>query len=112
MTRRQVAEGFQSNKKARKQAKIDSKRAQNIRIERETIILACEGTKTEPLYFDAIFSDLKRNHKIAVGSLIIAEHHHTNPKGVLQDLLNHPDYQSFDHQWIVIDRDEERTNGG
>ncbi len=112
MARRQGAEGFQSNKKARKQAKIDSKRAQNIRIERETIILACEGTKSEPLYFGAIFSDLKKNHKIAAGSLIIAEHHHTNPKGVLQDLLDHPDYQGFDHQWIVIDRDEERTNGG
>jgi hypothetical protein len=30
----------------------------------------------------------------------------------LQDLQNHQGYDEFDHQWIVIDRDEERTNSG
>ncbi|NOQ34867.1 MAG: hypothetical protein GQ569_03125 [Methylococcaceae bacterium] len=108
MARRKAAEGFQSNKKARKQAK----RNQDSRNPRQTMIIACEGSKTEPLYFKAIFADLKRNHKIAATSLVIAKHQHTNPNGVLDDLLNHPNYQDFEHQWIVIDRDEERTHGG
>ncbi len=110
MTRRQGAEGFVSNKKAKKQAK--NNRPQDTRNERETVIIACEDSVSAPLYFRAIFNDLKKNHAIAASSLVIAEHKHTDPCGVLQDLLNHPDYQDFDHPWIVIDRDIERTNGG
>ena len=111
MARRQCAEGFESNKKARKQAK-KAVRIQDTRDERETLIIACEDSVSAPLYFLAIFADLKKNHAIAASSLVIANHNHTDPCGVLQDLLNHPNYQDFDHQWIVIDRDEERTNGG
>lgn len=110
MARRQSAEGFVSNKKARKQVKIN--RTQDSRNERETLIIACEDGVSAPLYFKEIFSDLKKNHAIAASSLVIAKHKHTDPKGVLKDLLEHPNYQGFDHQWIVIDRDEERTNSG
>lgn len=111
MARRRYAEGFESNKKARKQAK-EANRTQNIRNERETLVIACEDSVSAPFYFRAIFNDLKKNHAIAASSLVIAKHQHTDPSGVLQDLLDHPNYQYFDHQWIVIDRDEERTNGG
>lgn len=110
MARRQRAEGFESNKKLRKQAKLN--RAQNTRTKRETLIIACEDSVSAPLYFNAIFNDLKKNHAIAASSLIIAKHKHTDPCGVLQDLQNHKGYEEFDHQWIVIDRDEERTNIG
>ena len=112
MSRRLGAEGFESNKKARKQAKKDALRTQNSRNERETVLIACEDSVSAPLYFRHIFSDLKNNHAIAASSLVIANHKHTNPVGVLQDLRDHPDYQDFDHKWIVIDRDEARTNGG
>ncbi len=111
MSRRQVAEGFVSHKKARKQAKI-AQRTQNTQNERETLVIACEDSVSAPLYFKAIFDDLIKNHAIAASSLVIAKHKHTNPDGVLKDLLDHPNYQDFDHQWIAIDRDEERTNGG
>lgn len=111
MARRRCAEGFESNKKARKQAKI-AQRAQDTQDERETLVIACEDSVSAPLYFNAIFDDLKINHAIAASSLVIAKHKHTDPYGVLEDLLDHPDYQDFDHQWIVIDRDEERTNSG
>jgi hypothetical protein len=111
MARRQCAEGFESNKKARKQAK-KAIRIQATRDERETLIIACEDSISAPLYFLSIFADLKKNHAIAASSLVIANHKHTDPCGVLQDLLDHPNYQDFDHQWIVIDRDAERTNGG
>lgn len=43
---------------------------------------------------------------------MIAKHGHTNPIGVLEDLFAYAGYQDYDHQWIVIDRDEERTCGG
>lgn len=111
MARRQCAEGFESNKKARKQAK-KAIRIQAIRDERETLIIACEDSVSAPLYFLAIFADLKKNHVIAASSLVIANHKHTDPCGVLQDLIDHPNYQDFDQQWIVIDRDAEKTNGG
>jgi hypothetical protein len=110
MSRRQGAEGFQSRKKARKHEKLN--RSKDTRSERENVIIACEDSISVPLYFRAIFKDLKENHAIAASSLIIAEHKHSDPLGVLQDLRNHPSYQEFDHQWIVIDRDQERTNSG
>lgn len=112
MSRRQGAEGFESKKKAAKQLKLDEQRKANIKTIRQSIILACEGTKTECLYFQALFETLKISHNIASGSLVIAKHKHTDPNGVLQDLLNYSGYQEFMHKWIVIDRDIERTNGG
>lgn len=111
MSRRQGAEGFESNKKARKQAKI-AQRTQDTQDERSMLLIACEDSVSAPLYFRAIFNDLKNNHAIAASSLVIAKHEHTDPEGVLKDLLDHPNYQDFDHQWIAIDRDVERTNGG
>lgn len=110
MSRRQGVEG--TSKKTSKQAKKGTQRVENTRDERKAVILACEDSVSAPLYFNAIFDDLKINHAIAASSLVIAKHTHTDPLGVLQDLLNHSGYEDFDHQWIVIDRDEERTNGG
>ncbi len=109
MARRNIggAEGHRIKKEAEKQANL--KRKENTRDERKMLIIACEDSVSAPLYFRAIFSDLKRNHAISAASLVIAKHKRSNPTGVLQDLLNHPNYQDFDHQWIVIDRDEERT---
>jgi hypothetical protein len=82
------------------------------------IILACEGEKTEKFYFEALFAKLRAENKLSNASCIIAPHQHTNPTGVLNDLFDYKDhytgksYRDFTHQWIVIDRDEERTNGG
>jgi len=112
MSRRQVAENFKSKKKAAKKLKIENKRKANTKDERQSIIVACEGTKTECLYLNDIFEGLKTKHEIASASLVIAKHKHTDPEGVLKDLLNHPNYQDFTHKWIVIDRDIVRTNGG
>jgi hypothetical protein len=109
MARRNIggAKGHRIKKEAEKQENL--KRKENTRDERKMLIIACEDSVSAPLYFRTIFSDLKRNHAISAISLVIANHKHSNPTGVLQDLLNHRDYQDFDHQWIVIDRDEERT---
>jgi RloB-like protein len=112
MARRNIggAEGRRIKKEAEKQTNL--KRKQNTRDERKMLIIACEDSVSAPLYFRAIFSDLIRNHAISAKSLVIPDHKHTNPTGVLQDLLSYPNYQDFDHKWIVIDRDEERTKVG
>lgn len=79
-------------------------------------MIACEGEKTETIYFNNLFDELKSSNIISKRSCVFAPHRHTNPLGVLQDLIdcnyNGNTYQDFDYKWIVIDRDEERTNGG
>ncbi|EDN68547.1 conserved hypothetical protein [Beggiatoa sp. PS] len=98
------------------QQKIDLKRTEELKNKLVRIIIACEGTKTEPLYFQKFFDYLITEHNISAKSFVIAKHGHTDPKGVLKDLKNYKDgkdtYKNFDYKWIIIDRDEERTNGG
>ncbi len=82
----------------------------------DSVIMACEGIKTEYYYFSDFFEYLVKNHKISGLSLIIADHKNTHPTGVLKDLTTYNNkgktYKDFKFKWIVIDRDEERTNGG
>ena len=74
------------------------------------VIISCEGTKTEPNYLKFIINKLITENRIARGSIIIAEHQHTDPMGVLNDLINYKDdYTLFEQKWIVIDRDEVRS---
>jgi len=80
-------------------------------------LLACEGDDTEPQYFRDMFSLLIKKKALSPSSFIIAPHKHTDPMGVLDDLLKYSGplretYKDFSLRWIVIDRDEERTNGG
>jgi RloB-like protein len=93
------------------------KRKENNRSQRLFVIIACEGIKTEKHYFEAIFQKLRNEHRITNTSCIIVPHNHTNPTGVVKDLLDYHDefrntYKQFDEKWVVFDRDEERTNGG
>ena len=74
------------------------------------VIISCEGTKTEPNYLKSIINLLIQKGKIARGSVVIADHQHTDPLGVLNDLINYQyDYSLFEKKWIVIDRDEVRS---
>lgn len=101
----------EQRKKAQKAKKLERK--QKIREELKRIIIACEGEVTEQNYFQDFFNELILDHQISKTSLVIAKHKHTNPTGVLQDLLNELKYDNdFEHKWIVIDRDEERVGGG
>jgi len=108
MSRRESKE---DRKAQRQQRRLDRKA--DIKKELQRIILACEGTVTEKNYFQAIFDELIQGKGIAKTSFVIAKHNHTDPKGVLQDLLNELKKDpEFEHKWIVIDRDEMRPNGG
>lgn len=70
-------------------------------------LIACEGECTEPNYIKGLVKHQKEKGKIAFGTEIKFSHHsHSDPYGVLQDLLNTTNLDSFDELWIVIDRDE------
>ncbi len=102
---------------AKRQAAPRLKRTENRYSPRLLVLLACEGKNTERLYFEAFFAILKDRKTISAASCVFAPHQHTNPTGVLNDLLSFKDSagrtsKDYEHRWIVIDRDEERHGGG
>ena len=108
MSRRQSKEDKKLERNRRK-----DERKKGIKKELDRVIIACEGSVTEKQYFQSIFDELVKNHNIAKTSLVIANHSHTDPKGVLADLEKALENDSeFEHKWIVIDRDEVKPNGG
>lgn len=81
------------------------------------IIIACEDSVSSPTYFGLIVEKLIKQKLITQDSFVIANHSHTNPIGVLEDLKKHTcdnrkTYKDFEHKWIAIDRDAKRVNGG
>lgn len=104
---------YQSRKAVAKHAK----RLENKLEQRHLVILACEDEKSARFYFEHYFEFLKASKKLSGLSCVVATHQHTDPMGVLQDLLNYSDiygntYKDYEYRWIVIDRDEERCGGG
>lgn len=86
--------------------KIESKSPKKI------YLIACEGECTEPNYIKGLVKHQKDQGKIALGTEIkFSRHNHSDPYGVLQDLLNTPNLDFFDELWIVIDRDEVELKG-
>lgn len=100
----------------KEKSKDDFKRKKQIKEQVKSVLIACEDKISSPNYFKMIIKKLIEDKKITQDSLVIAKHEHVNPKGVLQDLLNHKKddktYKDFEHRWIVIDRDIARVNGG
>lgn len=75
-------------------------------------LISCEGICSEPNYINGLVHYEKENKRIAEGTeVIISKHSHSDPLGVLQDLLDTPNYESYDELWIVIDRDEVELKG-
>ena len=72
-------------------------------------IIAYEGECTEPFYLDSVVKKLIRDGKIAKGSVVVPPHGHTDPCGVLKDLISYDGYELYSNKWIVIDRDEVRS---
>ena len=80
--------------------------------QRKAFLIACEGICTEPNYILGLVQYEKGNKRIAEGTVVkIAQHQHSDPCGVLNDLLTAPNRDSFDECWIVIDRDEVEYKG-
>jgi hypothetical protein len=105
MSRRKSKE----DKKVERIKKKDDRKL-GIKKELNRVIIACQGTKTEVHYFKAFFHALIQNKNISKSSFVIAKHSHTDPIGVLTDLQVALKKDSeFEHQWIVIDRDEHES---
>lgn len=49
-------------KKARRQAKMDKKRKVAVRNMSVSFLIVCEGTRTEPNYFEALVKDRNSDH--------------------------------------------------
>lgn len=82
-------------------------RKQETKLPLKAFLIACEGICSEPNYINGLVLNEKSNRKIADGTVVkIAPHQHSDPYGVLQDLLRSPNYENYDELWIVIDRDE------
>lgn len=81
---------------------------------RPLLLIACEGEETEPNYLIAYFRELVDRKVISSRSYVIAPHGHTDPLGVLKDLMGFKQdglkTEDFERKWIFIDRDEARTN--
>jgi len=106
-----------SARSAGRQSPPQLKRSESRLNQRLLVLLACEGKNTERLYFEAFFAVLKNHRMLSPASCVFAPHQHTNPTGVLEDLLSFKDgagrvSSDYEHRWIVIDRDEERHGGG
>ena len=106
---------FQRNKEKNKH---DFKRKSETREKRKDVIIACEDSVSSPEYFRQIINFLLKERKITPDSIVIVSHDgSTHPTGVLGNLKKFKNrygktYKDFEHKWIVIDRDSERTNGG
>ena len=79
---------------------------------KKAFLIACEGICTEPNYIKNLVYEEKQNKHIAEGTVVkIAQHQHSDPYGVLSDLLSTSNKDDFDECWIVIDRDEVEYKG-
>ena len=75
-------------------------------------LIACVGQCTEPNYLSGLVTHQKQIKNIASGTeVIFARHTHSDPHGVLQDLLDTPNREQYDEFWIVIDRDPVELKG-
>lgn len=77
---------------------------------RSKVVIACEGKKTEPLYFDAIRSHLRASAK----DIVIVDHNGTDPLTIVQSAVDEVERQKpwlkGDTAWAVFDGDEHRQN--
>lgn len=88
------------------------KRKPETKESKKVFLIACEGICTEPNYILGLVKYQKSMQAIAAGTeVIIPPHQHSDPYGVLQDLLATKNYESYDELWIVIDRDEVELKG-
>lgn len=78
----------------------------------KVILIACEGVATEPNYIKDLVR-FKRNNfgECKNIKVVFTSHTHSDPFGVLNDLLSDQSYRDADEKWIIIDRDPEENFG-
>lgn len=90
---------------------LEIRKGENL-TQKKAFLIACEGVCTEPNYIKNLVNIEKLSKKIAEGTTVkIAPHQHSDPLGVLTDLLSTSNKEDFDECWIVIDRDAVEFKG-
>ncbi len=94
-------------RRERKEAKAAKKRKENVREKLVRFLIVCEGTKTEPHYFEALID----NHISAVREVMIEGEGRATIALVDRTLeikteLEHKNAMSFDRVWVVFDKDD------
>lgn len=91
----------------RREAKAAKKRKENVREKIVRFLIVCEGTKTEPHYFEALLN----NHISAVREVNIEGEGRATVALVdrtsdIKKELEHKNAMSFDRVWVVFDKDD------
>lgn len=94
-------------RRERKEAKAAKKRKENVREKLVRFLIVCEGTKTEPHYFEALI----KNHISTVRDVKIEGEGRATVSLVDRTLeikteLEHKNAMSFDRVWVVFDKDD------
>lgn len=74
------------------------------RVEQKAVLISLEDTKSSKYYFEKLLQDKK-----LTGKVIFAEHIGTNPKkvieAIIQHIRNYPD-RKYEKRWAVLDKDD------
>ena len=91
----------------RKEAKAASKRKENVREKRVRFLIVCEGTKTEPHYFEALvdnhISEVRDVEIEGEGRATVALVDRTEE---IKVGLERKNAMAFDRVWVVFDKDD------
>ena len=91
----------------RREAKASKKRKENVREKLVRFLIVCEGTKTEPHYFEALI----KNYISTVREVTIEGEGHATVALVdraleIKQELERKNAMSFDRVWVVFDKDD------
>ena len=94
-------------RRERREAKASKKRKENVREKLVRFLIVCEGTKTEPHYFEALI----KNYISTVREVIIEGEGRATVALVDRTLeikqeLERKNAMSFDRVWVVFDKDD------
>lgn len=100
--------------KKRERRESEYRRMQKIRAAHEVVLILCEGTKTEPNYFNALRSHLRLNKELIV---IHEDFKGNDPLSLvnaaeeefLKELKRDPEKNGYDHVFVVFDKDTHAT---
>lgn len=94
-------------RRERKEAKTARKRKENVREKLVRFLIVCEGTKTEPHYFEALInnhiSEIRDVEIEGEGRATVALVDRTQE---IKVELERKNAMSFDRVWVVFDKDD------
>lgn len=94
-------------RRERREAKATGKRKENTREKLVRFLIVCEGTKTEPHYFEALIKNfISTVREVTIegeGKATVAL---VNETQIIKQELERKNATAFDHVWVVFDKDD------